>query len=112
MNVPFEDSITLWLASRHNESQIVTINTSDSSANISGLLFAIINADDGNDGGDAPEGAVGGGDPRDRAGVVNMSNNEGQPSPTLEEDSDSSFHTSCVIQEEEARLGNKSSKEG
>ena len=35
---PFEDSLTLWLASPHNESRVVTISTTDDSANQSGLL--------------------------------------------------------------------------
>ncbi len=112
VSFPFEDSITLWLASRHNESQIVTINTSDSSANVSGLLFAIINAEDRDEGGEGPVvGVVEEANPRDRASVVNMSNTEGQPDPTLEEESESSFHTSCVTQEDEARFDKESSKE-
>ena len=100
VSFPFEDSITLWLASRHNESQIVTINTSDSSANISGLLLAILNPD-GNDDDEGPGvaavgGAIGG------ANVVNMSTDEGRPDPTLEEDSGSSFYVSCVNEDQEA----------
>ena len=110
VSFPFEDSLTLWLAGPHNESQIVTINTSDSSANISGLLMALVANDDGNEGGagggiivmaeveaGAGQAAEGG------ANVVNMSN-QGEPSnPSQCGNMDGSFNASCLNEEEETR---------
>ena len=120
VSFPFEDSITLWLASPHNESQIVTINTSDSSANISGLLMALVANDDGNEGG-AGGGIImmagvgagvlqAGDEDAGGANVVNMSNQEGPSDPSHDGDSIGGFNAGCLDEEEEARNGNASFK--
>ena len=80
---PFEDSLTLWLASPHNESRVVTISTTDDSANQSGLLE---NYHDGDD--DRGQGGRGHGGRRAtavgvaRGGVVHMRGHGGRQGTT------------------------------
>ena len=82
---------TLFLATRHNESQIVTINTSDESGNISGLLMEVIaNIDAAYP---EPEGDAPGQDQKNiGAEVVNMSDQEGLQNPFSREELLSSFN--------------------
>ena len=79
---PFEDSLTLWLASPHNESRVVTISTTDDSANQSGLLENYHDGDDDR----GPEGRGHGGRAAAvaiaRGGVVHMRGHGGRQGTT------------------------------
>lgn len=104
-----EESLTntLFLATRHNESQIVTINTSDESGNISGLLMEVIaNIDAAYP---EPEGDAPGQDQQNiGAEVVNMSDQEGLQNPLSREELLSSFNDELLDEEERSKANSDS----